>query len=124
MIIDRLAKSICNQIKERLKQSHDTFASALKQLESRHGSRMEKTEEQRMKVRKVYAPRVARLALETTSLKDMILFGRPLLLANGKIGKLIKQQIRKYVLKGSVIDHLHSQAPELKIPVYCPQVSQ
>lgn len=71
----RLARSICNQIKERLKHSHETFSVALKQLEARHSGRLEKTEERRLRVRKLYAPKVARLALESTSLKDAILYG-------------------------------------------------
>ena len=73
--IFRLARSICQQIKERLRHSHDTFSLALKQLETRHTGRLEKTEEQRLKVRKIHAPKVARLALESTSLKDYILYG-------------------------------------------------
>ena len=71
-----LAKSICAQIKDRLKHSHETFAAALKQLEARHSGRLEKTEEQRLKVRKIYAPKVARLALESTSLRDYIIYGQ------------------------------------------------
>ncbi|CAH1783636.1 unnamed protein product, partial [Owenia fusiformis] len=73
----RLAKSICSQIKERLKNSHDAFSSSLKQLEAKHSGRLEKTEESRLKVRKVHAPKVARLALESTSLRDIILYGMP-----------------------------------------------
>ena len=72
----RLARSVCSQIKERLKQSHETFAIALRQLEARHSGRLEKTEEQRLRLRKVFAPRVAKLVLESTSMKDYILFGR------------------------------------------------
>ena len=72
----RLAKSICAQIKERLQQSHTSFANALKQLETRHSGRLEKTEEQRLKMRKIHAPKVARLALESTSMKDFILYGK------------------------------------------------
>ena len=71
----RLAKSICAQIKDRLKHSHETFNVAMKQLEAKHSGRLERTEEQRLKVRKVHAPKVARLALESTSLKDYILYG-------------------------------------------------
>lgn len=71
----RLAKSICTQIKDRLKHSHDHFSSALRQLEARHSGRLERTEEQRLKVRKIHAPKVARLALESISLRDYVLFG-------------------------------------------------
>lgn len=60
----------------RLKHSHEIFNVALKQLETRHSGRLERTEEQRLRVRKIYAPRVARLALESTSLRDYILFGK------------------------------------------------
>ena len=75
MVVPRLAKSVCSQIKERLKYSHETFSAALKQLEARHSGRLERTEEQRFRVRKVHAPRVARLALESTSFKDMLVYG-------------------------------------------------
>lgn len=73
----RLAKSICAQFKERLKMSHEQFALALRQLESLHSGRLEKTEEHRLRVRKVYAPKIARYALESTSLRDLILHGMP-----------------------------------------------
>ncbi|RWS23820.1 dual serine/threonine and tyrosine protein kinase-like protein, partial [Leptotrombidium deliense] len=73
----RLAKSICSQFKERLRLSHDQFAAAMRQLENIHFGRLEKTEEQRIRVRKYYAPRIARYALESTSLRDLILFGMP-----------------------------------------------
>ena len=51
------------------------FSSSLRQLENKHSGRLEKTEEQRMRVRKVHAPRLARLALDSTSLRDMVLYG-------------------------------------------------
>lgn len=73
----RLAKSICSQFRERLKQSHENFLLAIKQLESVHSVRLERTEELRIKVRKVYAPKIARYALESTSLRDLILYGMP-----------------------------------------------
>ncbi|XP_013412982.1 dual serine/threonine and tyrosine protein kinase [Lingula anatina] len=73
----RLAKSICAQFKERLKNSHEQFSAALKQLEAKHSGRLEKTEEQRLKVRKIHAPKVAKLALESISMKDFISFGMP-----------------------------------------------
>ncbi|XP_071491292.1 dual serine/threonine and tyrosine protein kinase-like [Diadema antillarum] len=73
----KLAKSICSQFRARLNNSHESFSTSLRQLEAKHSGRLEKTEEQRMKVRKVYAPRLARLALESTSLRDMVLYGMP-----------------------------------------------
>lgn len=73
----RLATSICSQFRERLKASHENFLTAIKQLESVHSVRLEKTEEHRLKVRKVYAPKIARYALESVSLRDLILHGMP-----------------------------------------------
>ncbi|WAR26947.1 DUSTY-like protein [Mya arenaria] len=73
----RLAKSISSQIKDRLNKSHDAFLTALKQLEMKHSGRLTKIEEERLKLRKVHAPRVAKVALESTSLKDVILYGMP-----------------------------------------------
>ncbi|XP_060084377.1 dual serine/threonine and tyrosine protein kinase-like [Ylistrum balloti] len=73
----RLAKSISSQIKERLNKSHDAFAIALRQLEQKHSGRLDKIEDERLKLRKVHAPRVAKVALESTSLKDVILHGTP-----------------------------------------------
>ncbi|XP_046354627.2 dual serine/threonine and tyrosine protein kinase-like [Haliotis rufescens] len=73
----RLAKSISSQIKDRLNKSHEAFLSALKQLETKHTGRLDKIEEQRLKLRKVHAPKVAKLALESTSLKDVVLYGMP-----------------------------------------------
>ncbi|XP_059150774.1 dual serine/threonine and tyrosine protein kinase-like [Physella acuta] len=75
----RLAKSIASQIKERLNKSHESFSNALRQLETRHSGRLDKIEEHRLKLRKVHAPRLAKLALESTSLKDVILFGMPVM---------------------------------------------
>eukprot|EP00058_Branchiostoma_floridae_P000349 XP_002585837.1 hypothetical protein BRAFLDRAFT_289705 [Branchiostoma floridae] len=73
----RLARSMCAQFKDRLCNSHEAFTSSLKQLEVQHCGRLERTEEQRMKLRKVYAPTLAHLALESTSLRDIILHGMP-----------------------------------------------
>ncbi|XP_078677977.1 dual serine/threonine and tyrosine protein kinase-like [Branchiostoma floridae x Branchiostoma belcheri] len=73
----RLARSMCAQFKDRLCNSHEAFISSLKQLEVQHCGRLERTEEQRMKLRKVYAPTLAHLALESTSLRDIILHGMP-----------------------------------------------
>ncbi|XP_029646400.1 dual serine/threonine and tyrosine protein kinase-like [Octopus sinensis] len=73
----RLAKSISSQIKERLKKSHTTFLTALRQLEHKHVNRMDKIEVSRIRVRKIHAPKVAKLALESSSLKDNAFYGIP-----------------------------------------------
>ncbi|KAI1290762.1 Dual serine/threonine and tyrosine protein kinase [Halotydeus destructor] len=73
----RLAKSIIAQFKERLRMSHEQFVYSLRQLENLHSGRLERTEEARLKVRKAFAPKIARYALESTSLRDLILYGMP-----------------------------------------------
>ncbi|GAB6033476.1 hypothetical protein CHUAL_013361 [Chamberlinius hualienensis] len=73
----RLSRSICSQFRDRLKCAHEAFASSLRHLEAHHSGRLERTEEQRLKVRKVHAPKLARYALESTSLRDKILYGMP-----------------------------------------------
>lgn len=50
----RLARSICSQFRERLKASHDQFAASLRHLEAMHSGRLERTEEQRLKVTKAW----------------------------------------------------------------------
>ena len=72
----RLSRAVCSQLRERLKTSHESFAGALRNLESHHNERLEKTGEQGFRLRKVYAPRLARLALETSSIIDCLLYGR------------------------------------------------
>ena len=71
----RLTRCISWQVKDRLREAHDSFASAMRALETRHSERLERTEEQRLRVRKQLAPRVARLALESVSIRDVLLFG-------------------------------------------------
>jgi len=71
----RLAKSICAQIKDRVRRSHAIFETSLTRLEAHHNGRLQQTEKQRLSVRKEYAPRIARLALESRSLRDLILYG-------------------------------------------------
>ncbi|XP_073471918.1 dual serine/threonine and tyrosine protein kinase [Aquarana catesbeiana] len=85
----KLAKSICSQFCKRLKSSHEAFAASLKQLEVGHSGRLEKTEDLWLKVRKEHAPRLARLSLESRSLRDVLLHGKPKLgreLGRGQYG--------------------------------------
>lgn len=73
----RLARSICEQIKDRLRHSHDAFGAALRALEQRHETRLERTEGARLRLRKFLSPSVARLALQSSSLKDSVVYGMP-----------------------------------------------
>uniref|UniRef100_A0A8D2LA43 Dual serine/threonine and tyrosine protein kinase n=1 Tax=Varanus komodoensis TaxID=61221 RepID=A0A8D2LA43_VARKO len=61
----------------------------IKQLEAGHSGRLEKTEDLWLKVRKDHAPRLARLSLESRSLQDVLLHGKPKLgheLGRGQYG--------------------------------------
>lgn len=85
----KLAKSICSQFRTRLNSSHEAFAASLRQLEDGHSGRLERTEDLWLKVRKDHAPRLARLALESRSLQDVLLHGKPKLgreLGRGQYG--------------------------------------
>jgi len=73
----RLAKNICSQFRTRLMRSHEAFTQSLRVLEMRHNGRLERKEDQRMKLRKVFAPRIARCVLDSTSLRDLVLYGMP-----------------------------------------------
>jgi dual serine/threonine and tyrosine protein kinase len=66
-------------MKERLKTSHDHFTESLRLLEMNLTDRLERTEEYQSVVRKVLAPNFAKLLLESTSMKDLILYGLPML---------------------------------------------
>ncbi|XP_008203256.1 dual serine/threonine and tyrosine protein kinase isoform X1 [Nasonia vitripennis] len=73
----RLARTISTQFRDKVKASHDTFQSALRSLENHYSGKLERTEEQRIAIRKYHAPRLAKLALESTSMSDMVRFGIP-----------------------------------------------
>lgn len=73
----RLAKTISTQFREKLKSSHDAFQTAIKSLESHYSGKLERTERQRIDIRKYHAPKLAKLALESTSIMDTIRFGIP-----------------------------------------------
>ena len=75
--LPRLAKSVCTQLNDRIKMSHENFETLLKQLDHRHSDRLKSTEDKQQRVRKDYTPKIARLLLESTSLKDLIQYGLP-----------------------------------------------
>uniref|UniRef100_A0A4W3JQ44 Dual serine/threonine and tyrosine protein kinase n=1 Tax=Callorhinchus milii TaxID=7868 RepID=A0A4W3JQ44_CALMI len=85
----KLAKSICSQFRTRLNSSHEAFAASLRQLEAGLSGRLEKMEDLWLKVRKDHAPRLARLSLDSRSLRDLLLHGKPKLgreLGRGQYG--------------------------------------
>ncbi|XP_043285538.1 dual serine/threonine and tyrosine protein kinase-like isoform X2 [Venturia canescens] len=73
----RLARSISTQFRDKIKSAHDAFHSALRSLENHHSGKLERTEEQRVAIRKIHAPRLAKLALESTSMSDLVRYGIP-----------------------------------------------
>ncbi|XP_024946197.1 dual serine/threonine and tyrosine protein kinase isoform X2 [Cephus cinctus] len=73
----RLARAISTQFRDKVKSSHDTFQTALRSLENHYSGKLERTEEQRVAIRKYHAPRMAKLALESTSMSDLVRFGIP-----------------------------------------------
>nr|XP_033774111.1 dual serine/threonine and tyrosine protein kinase isoform X2 [Geotrypetes seraphini] len=75
--------------KSQLESSVHMTSNHLKQLEVGHSWRLEKTEDLWLKVRKEHAPRLARLSLESRSLQDALLHGKPKLgreLGRGQYG--------------------------------------
>jgi dual serine/threonine and tyrosine protein kinase len=58
-----------------VRTSHEAFQKALGSLENRICGKLERTEEQRVAIRKQHAPQLARLSLETTSMCDLVRFG-------------------------------------------------
>ncbi|XP_043258729.1 dual serine/threonine and tyrosine protein kinase-like [Colletes gigas] len=73
----KLARTISTQFRDKLKASHDSFQAALRSLENYYSGKLERTEEQRIAIRKCHAPRLAKLALESTSMTDVVRYGTP-----------------------------------------------
>ncbi len=88
------AKMLCGQLKEKIKAAHETFNLALDKMEARHSARsacavvvgaatwrtgklfrLVETEEQRLRLRKKQAPRLARLAMESLATRDVLNYG-------------------------------------------------
>ena len=64
-------------MKERLKTSHLQFLTSIKSLENKLNIRLEKNEERQRLIRKLIAPKFAKLSLESASLRDYLLHGFP-----------------------------------------------
>ncbi|KAF5277559.1 hypothetical protein FQR65_LT15961 [Abscondita terminalis] len=75
----KLAKTVSTQFQEVVRSSHEAFQSAMRSLENQLSGKLERMDEQRIAIRKQYAPRFARLALESTSLCDLVQWGMPVL---------------------------------------------
>ncbi|KAL3312025.1 hypothetical protein Ciccas_009390 [Cichlidogyrus casuarinus] len=82
----RIAREVCEQIVERLKMSHDNFVfvrlfirCTIRRLEARADARSSKFQEAQENIRRQHAPRLARQALEVSSLRYFIAFGIPTL---------------------------------------------
>ncbi|XP_012278453.1 dual serine/threonine and tyrosine protein kinase isoform X2 [Orussus abietinus] len=73
----RLARTISTQFKDKIRSSHDAFQAALRSLENHCSGKLERTEEQRVAIRRYHAPRLAKLALESTSMSDIVRYGIP-----------------------------------------------
>ena len=71
-----LAKDVCCQIEDRLRKAHAGFESSMQRLEKCYTGRLRKTESQSLSLRKKLAPRIARLALESRSLRDFVVHGQ------------------------------------------------
>ncbi|KAK2716612.1 dual serine/threonine and tyrosine protein kinase-like isoform X2 [Artemia franciscana] len=75
----RLARGVCHQLCERLRESHEAFQQSMRQLEARLNGQLERCEEIGQRMRRYHAPRLARLSLEAVSLKDSATYGVPAL---------------------------------------------
>ncbi|XP_016771168.1 dual serine/threonine and tyrosine protein kinase isoform X2 [Apis mellifera] len=73
----KLSKIILMQFGDKLESSHDSFQAALRSIENYYSGKLERTEEQRIALRKYHAPRLAKLALESTSMIDVVRYGKP-----------------------------------------------
>ncbi|OQV23926.1 Dual serine/threonine and tyrosine protein kinase [Hypsibius exemplaris] len=73
----KLAKNICSQFRDRLRHAHDVFLLSIRQLECKHADRLEKMEQKRLNVRRLHSPKISKLALESASMKDLIVHGNP-----------------------------------------------
>jgi len=70
-----LSRDVCCQIEDRLRKAHTGFEHSMQKLEKCYSGRLRKTESHSLSLRKKLAPRIARLALESRSLRDYVMHG-------------------------------------------------
>ena len=59
-----------------MSKAHTAFENSMQRLEMCYSGRLRKTESHSLNLRKKLAPRIARLALESRSLRDFVMHGQ------------------------------------------------
>ncbi|CAG0882946.1 unnamed protein product [Cyprideis torosa] len=72
----KLAKHLSKQFRDRLKAGHDMYLRFMDRLEEKERERLEGTMERQFTVKKGLAPKLARFALQSTSMIDVLTFGK------------------------------------------------
>ncbi|XP_063719278.1 dual serine/threonine and tyrosine protein kinase-like isoform X2 [Symsagittifera roscoffensis] len=73
----KLTQLICTQFNSIVTESHNHFLSTLRQLQNRLDKISEQNQNQKSKLRKNMSPKSAKLAIESVSLRDAMLYGMP-----------------------------------------------
>lgn len=77
----RLARSLCSQLREKLRLSHEAFTAALDGLEAQHRRRLQELEKAGKVLRKQHVPRIASATLRMIAMRDRYMHGKCLALA-------------------------------------------
>ena len=73
----KLTQLICSQFNTIVSDSHTHFQSTVRQLQNRLDKISEQSQNQKSKLRKQMSPKSAKLAIESVSLRDAMLYGMP-----------------------------------------------
>jgi receptor-interacting serine/threonine-protein kinase 5 len=81
-VLDRIiraniARMLCAQLRATIRHSHEQFQTAISNLDNYHSSRLINAENQRLKLRKQHAPKLARLTMESMAHRDALMYGMP-----------------------------------------------
>ncbi|CAL8087308.1 unnamed protein product [Calicophoron daubneyi] len=74
-----IARKLCAQVTEKLRQSHEGFLLTLQRLEARAELRHCRFEEAQESILRHHAPRLSRIALDTSAMQNYLLHGLPFL---------------------------------------------